>query len=128
MHAARRKARYAFLLEMNARLRGTTLPIYRRDIADYLGLTIKTVSRTLPRLKEDGVVDVASRRIKVLSDSNDAAALSGTRRLKDATQWSTRLADCVGQGRELNFDRIGNLRLPNSISIEVARGLAGGMC
>jgi Mn-dependent DtxR family transcriptional regulator len=39
----------------------------RRDIADYLGLTIETVSRTLTRLKEDGVVDVASRRIEVLT-------------------------------------------------------------
>jgi CRP/FNR family transcriptional regulator, nitrogen fixation regulation protein len=56
-----------FLLEMNARLRGTTLPMCRRDIADYLGLTIETVSRTLTRLKEDGVVDVASRRIDVLT-------------------------------------------------------------
>jgi CRP/FNR family nitrogen fixation transcriptional regulator len=56
-----------FLLEMNARLRGTTLPMCRRDIADYLGLTIETVSRTLTRLKEDGVVDVASRRIEVLT-------------------------------------------------------------
>jgi len=39
----------------------------RRDIAGYLGLTIETVSRTLTRLKEDGVVDVASRRIEVLT-------------------------------------------------------------
>ena len=54
------------LLEMNARLCGTAADI-RRDIADYLGLTVKTVSRTLTRLKEDVVVDVASRRIKVLS-------------------------------------------------------------
>ena len=32
------------------------IPMSRNDIADYLGLTIETVSRTLTRLKQDGLI------------------------------------------------------------------------
>jgi CRP/FNR family transcriptional regulator, nitrogen fixation regulation protein len=57
----------AFLLEMAARLSRTgevELPMSRQDIADYLGLTIETVSRTLTQLERDGLIAIpASRRI-----------------------------------------------------------------
>ena len=60
-----------FLLDMAARLsRGgdMELPMTRQDIADYLGLTIETVSRTLAQLERDGLIAIpASRRI-VLRD------------------------------------------------------------
>ena len=36
--------------------RAVGLPMTRSDIADYLGLTIETVSRTLTKLKQDGLI------------------------------------------------------------------------
>jgi CRP/FNR family transcriptional regulator, nitrogen fixation regulation protein len=49
----------AFLIEMDRRLTATSfiaLPMSRRDIADYLGLTLETVSRALSRLHELGIL------------------------------------------------------------------------
>lgn len=43
------------------------LPLSRSDIADYLGLTIETVSRQLTKLHADGVIDVHNRRVVVNS-------------------------------------------------------------
>jgi len=49
----------AFLLEMDGRLTAAgvmALPMCRRDIADYLGLTLETVSRALSTLHDDGIL------------------------------------------------------------------------
>jgi CRP/FNR family transcriptional regulator, nitrogen fixation regulation protein len=54
-----------FLLEMADRVpTGATveLPMSRQDIADYLGLTIETVSRTLKLLEDAAAIEVAKRR------------------------------------------------------------------
>ena len=53
-----------FLLDMADRFRGdlVTLPMSRQDMADYLGLTIETVSRMLGRLQADGIVELAGCR------------------------------------------------------------------
>jgi CRP/FNR family transcriptional regulator, nitrogen fixation regulation protein len=54
-----------FLLEMADRVPsgGTVeLPMSRQDIADYLGLTIETVSRTLKTLEDAAAIEVAKRR------------------------------------------------------------------
>jgi CRP/FNR family nitrogen fixation transcriptional regulator len=59
----------SFLLEMDRRLAGTgmvALPMCRRDIGDYLGLTLETVSRALSQLHSDGVLGFSGARQIVL--------------------------------------------------------------
>lgn len=51
----------SFLIERGAecpRQDTITLPMTRTDIADYLGLTIETVSRTLNALRRGGLIDI----------------------------------------------------------------------
>jgi CRP/FNR family nitrogen fixation transcriptional regulator len=44
------------------------IPMSRQDMADYLGLTIETVSRTLTQLQADGVIAIPTTRHIVLRD------------------------------------------------------------
>ncbi|WEK02860.1 MAG: Crp/Fnr family transcriptional regulator [Candidatus Devosia phytovorans] len=44
------------------------LPLSRADIADFLGLTIETVSRQISRLKADGVIEIEHYRHVVVPD------------------------------------------------------------
>lgn len=65
-----------FLLDIAERFRGelVALPMSRQDMADYLGLTIETISRMLGRLQADGLVEFVGarkyriRRFSALSD------------------------------------------------------------
>jgi CRP/FNR family nitrogen fixation transcriptional regulator len=61
-----------FLLDLAARISEdghVDLPMSRIDIADHLGLTIETVSRSLTQLEREGVIEVpAHRRLIVLSN------------------------------------------------------------
>ena len=51
------------------------LPMSRDEIARYLGLALETVSRGFSRLHEDGVIEVAGRRVRILDPAavHDAA-------------------------------------------------------
>ena len=44
------------------------LPMSRRDIADYLGLTIETVSRTFTKLERDRIIEVVPGGVRMLDD------------------------------------------------------------
>jgi len=70
----------AFLLEMDSRLKPTNtlaLPMCRRDIADYLGLTLETVSRALSNLHGRGILGFLgpSQRQIVLLNRQQLASL-----------------------------------------------------
>lgn len=53
-----------FLMDIAERFRGefVILPMSRQDMADYLGLTIETISRMLGRLQADGVIEFSGSR------------------------------------------------------------------
>jgi CRP-like cAMP-binding protein len=62
----------SFLLEMSKRLAATDaieLPMSRQDIADYLGLTIETVSRTMTQLVSEQAIGLPSSRRIVLRNT-----------------------------------------------------------
>lgn len=52
------------------------LPMTRQDMADYLGLTIETVSRTLTRLRQDGLIRFASVHDVIVVGRADLEALA----------------------------------------------------
>ena len=68
----------SFLLEMARRACGDAveLPMSRQDIADYLGLTIETVSRTLTQLENSAAIAVPTARRIVLRNRAALAQLS----------------------------------------------------
>jgi CRP-like cAMP-binding protein len=77
----------AFLLELAKRLRkdprsGVSLPISRYDIADYLAISVETVSRSLTDLQHRGAIRLESaRQVKVV----DPGALDGPMRRSTAS-------------------------------------------
>ncbi len=80
----------SFLLELSDRLSPLTcetvhdgqaarfsLPFSRQQIADVLGLTIETVSRQFTRLRNEGIIDLPSRREVVIVDRLALTAEAG---------------------------------------------------
>jgi CRP-like cAMP-binding protein len=69
-----------FLLEMAQRAPGSNqvdLPMSRQDIADYLGLTIETVSRTLTDLENMAAIELPTSRRVVLRNRAALGRLHG---------------------------------------------------
>ena len=69
-----------FLLEMAQRASGGNaidLPMSRQDIADYLGLTIETVSRTLTSLETAAAIEVSTSRRIVLRNRSALSRMNG---------------------------------------------------
>lgn len=54
------------------------LPLTRADIADYLGLTIETVSRQLTRLKTSRVIELSTSRLIHVPDIERLASAAGS--------------------------------------------------
>jgi hypothetical protein len=95
-----------FLIEMDRRLAATgvmALPMFRRDIADYLGLTLETISRALSRLHELGILGFIgnTQREIVILDRRRLAGLD----LQMTRRKAAQLAQCdkLGQLRERHF-------------------------
>lgn len=53
------------------------LPMTRTDLGDYLGLTTETVSRTMSRLRDKGVICTSGVRSVHVRDANELTTLSG---------------------------------------------------
>jgi CRP/FNR family nitrogen fixation transcriptional regulator len=69
----------AFLLDMDRRLAVAgvmALPMCRRDIGDYLGLTLETVSRSLSALAAKGALTFSGSRQIVLHDRDRLRAMT----------------------------------------------------
>lgn len=72
--AREKVATFLLKLSRRAELQGQpgspiALPMSRADIADYLGLTIETVSRTFTQLKRDGIIGLPASGHVVLLDA-----------------------------------------------------------
>jgi CRP/FNR family nitrogen fixation transcriptional regulator len=69
-----------FLLDMASRVSGSNrfeLPMSRQDIADYLGLTIETVSRTMTHLESAAAIELPTSRCVVLRNRATLGRMTG---------------------------------------------------
>jgi CRP/FNR family nitrogen fixation transcriptional regulator len=60
-----------FLMDLARRFpaqRDIMLPMSRQDMADYLGLTIETVSRTMTEMQDQALIELSGRRHVILRD------------------------------------------------------------
>lgn len=63
------------LVQLSRPTKTVALPMSRQDIADFLGLTIETVSRTFTRFERDGMIEILQGSVRLL-DSARAEALA----------------------------------------------------
>jgi CRP/FNR family transcriptional regulator len=76
------------------------LPISRQDMADYLGLTIETVSRTVSRFRRDGLIAQEARHELILKRPRALQALANAAddRLPAAQSSSNRMRSAAPSG------------------------------
>jgi CRP-like cAMP-binding protein len=68
-----------FLIEAAARAKSRSeiqLPMSRQDIADYLGLTIETISRTLTHLEQTKLIELPTSRRVILKNRSQLEELA----------------------------------------------------
>lgn len=53
------------------------LPMLRSDIADFLSLTVETVSRTFTRLKQRGIIDLPQSTLVIINDRQELEQMAG---------------------------------------------------
>ena len=63
-----RRSRYAGGTQLRGNSAQFELPLTRSEVADYLGLTLETVSRKISRLKSKGLIELRSTREVVVPD------------------------------------------------------------
>jgi CRP/FNR family transcriptional regulator len=61
------------LAQLKGPAKTVPLPMSRQDIADYLGLTIETVSRTFTKLDRDGVIEIMPGSVSLLDPARAEA-------------------------------------------------------
>ena len=94
----------AFLLPMVPRSPGDDeieLSMSRQDIADYLGLTIETVSRTITQFEQEAVIGIASARRIVIRDRAALTAVvahDNSRASHGYCEWAT--AACATKSQQ----------------------------
>ncbi len=106
------------------------LPMTRVDIADYLGLTIETVSRTLTRLRAEELIDIESPSAIEICDpsglENVAGGSSGSPTLASARGNGTRDKGAVPRACDSVADhhgasRLGDYPLPPAVIAHATR-------
>lgn len=80
--AAERLAGFFIWLSFKAAMREgnqfiLTLPMSRTDIADYLGLTIETVSRTFAKFRREGLIELKGTQTVHVRDVDSLAEVAG---------------------------------------------------
>jgi CRP/FNR family transcriptional regulator len=66
-------------MQPDARLKGEMkLPMSRKDIANYLGVAVETVSRALHRLQDEGLLSTSGRKMQFHDRRRLAQRLAGT--------------------------------------------------
>jgi len=69
----------SFLLDLAKRAEAEAIevPMSRQDIADYLGLTIETVSRTMTHLESAAAIELPTSRCVVLRNRATLGRMTG---------------------------------------------------